>query len=215
VRAPLPVIGLTALVMAALPAPAEQGDTEVGFRLLGLSASATADGEIAGTGGTPELSSNIGTDVSWLLWPLDRLAVELSLGVSAHPLEASGGELAGVDGGTLWRLPVSAVAQYRFALFGPFHPYVGLGLSYNVTKLRSSSAYDERFSEVGFSDDVGVVVQAGLDYALDERWSANLDLRFMAMRTDAVFTDAGSGATSDVGFPLDPWVVGLGFRYRY
>jgi len=209
------VAAMAVLIASASPTVAEQGDTEIGFRLLGIAASAKTDAEIADTGSTPELSSNIGAEASWTVWPLDWLAVELSLGVSAHPLTASGGELSAADGGTLWRLPVSAVAQYRIPVYGPFDPYVGLGLSFNVAKLRPSTAYDERFSNIGFSDDVGIVVQAGVDYLLDERWSANLDLRYMAMRTDAVFTDRSSGATSEVGFALDPWVIGLGFRYRY
>ena len=79
----------------------------------------------------------------------------------------SGGALGGIDGGTLWRLPLSAVAQYRPDLDGKFDPYVGLGFVYNVMIFDDSSAYKELFSEAKFSNEIDLVAQVGVNYSLD------------------------------------------------
>lgn len=195
-------------------AAAEQGDTEIGFRLLWVTGSARSAGTLADTGSSVTLSSGPGIEIDWILWPLDRLTVELSLGASVQPVGTSGGSLGGIDGGSLWRLPLSAVAQYRPDLFGSFHPYVGLGFVYNFPIYDDSSAYKELFSELSFSDDFNIVAQVGVDYTLNIRWSANLDLRYMGMDTTGTFASL-DGATQELGFRFDPWVVGLGFSYRY
>ena len=106
------------------------------------------------------------------------------------------------------------MAQYRPDLYGPFDPYVGLGLVYNLSTYAMSSAYDELFPKGEFSNDLNIVAQVGLNYTLDVRWSANLDLRYMGMKTTGTFT-AADGAAGEAKISYSPWVIGLGFRYRY
>ena len=205
---------LAALVLSGSPVAAEQGDTEVGFRLMWVTGSATAAGTIADTDSSPTLSSGPGIEVDWVLWPLDELTVEISIGASGHPVGTSGGSLGGIDGGTLWHVPVSAVAQYRPDVDSKFDPYVGLGFVYNVMILDESSAYKQLFSEAKFSNEIDLVAQAGVNYSLDLRWSANLDLRYMGLRNTGTFISR-DGTRDDLSFSMNPWVVGLGFRYRY
>lgn len=206
---------LTPLVLVSTaPACAEQGDSEIGFRALYVTASSTGAGTLGDNGSSPTLSSGPGVELSWLLWPLDELSVELCAAVSAHPLGTVGGSLDGIDGGTLWRIPLSAVAQYRPDFGGPFVPYVGLGVVFNVTTSSAPETLQEHFPDVEFSDDLDLAAQIGIDYRLDTRWSANLDLRFMGMRTTATYA-AADGVVDDIDFDLNPWVIGLGFRLRY
>ena len=214
-RSGLIILVVSVLILHAGFAFAEKGDTEVGFRLIYVTGSATGVGSIADTDSSTTLSSGPGIEIDWVLWPLDELTVELSLGASPHPVGTTGGTLDGIDGGTLWRLPLSAVAQYRPDLYGRFDPYVGLGLVYNANVYDDSSAYQELFSDVSFSSDVNIVVQAGVNYELDLRWSANLDLRYMGMDITGSFTGLDGSTRDEMGFRFDPWVVGLGFRYRY
>lgn len=209
------LLALMAILLSGSSVSAEKGDTEVGFRLMYVTGSVKAAGTIGDTGSSPTLSSGPGIEVDWVLWPLDELTVELSIGASPHPVGTSDGSLSGLDGGTLWRLPLSAVAQYRPDLYGRFDPYVGLGLVYNATIYDMSSAYKEVFSKVSFSNDANIVVQAGVNYELDDRWSANLDLRYMGMTTDGTFTSLDGANRDEMSLRFDPWVVGLGFRHRY
>lgn len=208
------VVAVAAVLAVAGAAGAEQGDTEVGFRLLWVTGSATGAGTLTGTGGSPTLSSGPGIEADWVLWPLDELSVELSLGASPHPIGIRGGDLAGLDVGTLWRIPVSAVAQYRPFLFGQFNPYVGLGLVYNATVVDESSASKAAISSIEFSKEVDLVAQVGVTYFLDLHWSANLDLRYMGWSPTGTFT-ATDGARDSLRMTMNPWVVGLGFRFRY
>jgi outer membrane protein len=208
------ICALVVLVFCGTSVTAEQGDTEVGFRLMWVTGSATAAGTIADTGSSPTLSSGPGIEFDWVLWPLDELTVEMSIGASPHPVGTSGGSLGGIDGGTVWRLPLSAVAQYRPDLDGKFDPYVGLGFVYNVMVFDESSAYKELLSETKFSNEIDLVAQVGVNYSLDYRWSANLDIRYMGLRTTGTFVSI-DGTRDDLSFSMNPWVVGLGFRYRY
>lgn len=213
-RSTVLVLAIAAFLLWVNPISAEQGDTEVGFRLMWVTGSATAGGTIADTGSSPTLSSGPGIEFDWVWWPFDELTVELSIGASPHPVGTSGGDLGGIDGGTLWRLPLSAVAQYRPDLDSKFDPYVGLGFVYNVMILDESSAYKELFKDMSFSNEIDLVAQVGVNYSLDYRWSANLDLRYMGLRTTGTFVGM-DGSRDDLTFSMNPWVVGLGFRYRY
>lgn len=56
--------------------------------------------------------------------------------------------------------------------------------------------------------------EVGVNYSLDLHWSANLDLRYMGLRTTGTFVSM-DGTRDDLSFSMNPWVVGLGFRYRY
>jgi outer membrane protein len=57
----------------------------------------------------------------------------------------------------------------------------------------------------------GAAAQFGLDWSIDKRWFANLDLKYIDMSTTATLSNAATGAaayTTDV--KINPWVLGLG-----
>ena len=179
-----------------------------------VTGSAKAVGTIADTDSSPTLSSGPGIEIDWVIWPFDELTLEMSIGASAHPVGTSGGALAG----SRRRDSVAATFERR----GPvsarpgskFDPYVGLGFVYNVMIFDDSGAYRDLFSEAKFSNEIDLVAQVGVNYSLDYRWSANLDLRYMGLRTTGTFVGM-DGTRDDLSLSMNPWVVGLGFRYRY
>ncbi|MFT3666804.1 OmpW/AlkL family protein [Piscinibacter sp.] len=140
-------------------------------------------------------------DFTYFLSP--NLAAELILTYpQKHDVSSSahGGKI-----GTLKHLPPTLTLQYHFTDFGAFKPYVGAGLNYT------------RFSSVnlpaGFSIDknsVGLALQAGLDYALDSRWSINFDLKKVQIRTDLKAGGTGLGKIK-----VDPLLIGVGVGYRF
>jgi outer membrane protein len=106
--------------------------------------------------------------------------------------------------GTLKHLPPTLTAQYHFDL-GGFKPYVGAGINYT------------RFSNVdlpaGFTVDrnsFGPALQLGLDIALAPRWSLNVDVKKVRIRTDLSANGTNLGTIQ-----VDPtlWGVGVGYTF--
>jgi len=97
--------------------------------------------------------------------------------------------------------------QYHFTDFGNFKPYVGAGVNYTMYLKEEPGSQNS----IEFDDAFGVALQAGFDYALDEHWGVNLDVKKIYVDADAEWN---SGAiTADID--LDPWVIGAGVSYRF
>ena len=109
-------------------------------------------------------------DISYFVTP--QFAVELVLTYPQKQTLRSNG----VEIGSLKHLPPTLTAQYHVTTLGAFKPYVGAGLNYT------------RFSDVQFNPAVqaalqpsidknsfGLAVQAGFDWALNDRVVLNLD----------------------------------------
>lgn len=113
--------------------------------------------------------------------------------------------LDGANIGSLKHLPPTLTLQYHFGAGSGFKPYVGAGLNYT------------RFSSVnlpaGLSIDknsFGLALQAGVDFAIDSRWSLNLDVKRVAIRTDL-----SSGGTNLGTIKVDPTLFAVGVGYKF
>lgn len=135
-----------------------------------------------------------------------NIAAELILTVpQKHTLSAGGAAI-----GTLKHLPPTLLAQYHFDAPG-FKPYVGAGLNYT----RFSSVNLPQGTALGSltidKNSVGLALQAGVDYAIDGKWSLNLDIKKVQIRTDLK-----SGAAGNLGkIKIDPLLIGVGVGYKF
>lgn len=144
-------------------------------------------------------------DVSYFVTP--QFAVELVLTYpQKHTISSNGVEI-----GSLKHLPPTLTAQYHVTTLGAFKPYVGAGLNYT------------RFSDVQFNPAVqaalqpsidknsfGWALQAGFDWALNDRVVLNLDIKKVQIRTDVSSFGVKAGE-----FKVDPLLVGVGVGYRF
>ena len=139
-------------------------------------------------------------DVSYFFTP--NIAAELILTYpQKHSLSSNGTQI-----GTLKHLPPTLTAQYHFTDLGAFKPYVGAGINYT------------RFSSVDLSvpgasiknNSWGPALQVGMDYALDQNWSLNVDLKKVYMKTDVRLAGNKIGT-----FKVDPVLFGVGVGYRF
>ncbi len=141
-------------------------------------------------------------DISFFL--TDNIALELILAVSPHDVSLPGaGKITDV-----LLLPPTLTLQYHQA-FGAFKPYVGVGLNYTVVLDSDATAAIGGIDS--WDDGLGVALQAGFDYAIDDKWSVNLDVKKLFLNMDARVTAAGINASVD----LDPWIIGGGIGYRF
>ena len=59
-------------------------------------------------------------------------------------------------------------------------------------------------------DSVGLVLQAGVDYAVAKQWSINFDVKKAQIRSDVM---VGGAKVSRV--KVDPLMIGVGVGYRF
>lgn len=133
----------------------------------------------------------------------DNIADELILAVSPHDVSLGGTVISDV-----LILPPTLTLQYHHHM-GAFKPYVGAGLNYTMVISSDPTA------AIGGVDDwdssFGFALQAGFDYALDDKWSVNMDVKKLWLNMDATVTAGAIPASVD----LDPWIVGVGLGYRF
>ncbi|MBP8248059.1 MAG: OmpW family protein, partial [Phenylobacterium sp.] len=97
--------------------------------------------------------------------------------------------------------------QYHFAPAAKVSPYVGAGVNYMLFH----SGKDQNGFTVKLDDGFGYALQAGVDVAVKGPWSANLDVKKVFFETDAKIN--GGALKSKV--KLDPWVLSVGFGYKF
>ena len=118
--------------------------------------------------------------------------------------------------GSLKMMPVVFTLQYHFADVGTanpaflnFKPYVGGG--FNYTYFYETDLGSNYGASVN-SDSWGGALQAGFDYQFQRNWYFNLDVKYLWIGNDVRLNATGPNASS---LDLDPWVYGVGVRYRF
>jgi outer membrane protein len=93
-------------------------------------------------------------------------------------------------------VPITAV--YHFTQFGAFQPYLGAG----VAPFFSFRQKNEFETDVTVDTTIGVVLQAGADYMIDQHWGWTFDVK-------KAFADGKATSTGDNIAALGPTYVGL------
>lgn len=139
-------------------------------------------------------------DISYFITP--NVAAELILTYpQKHSVYLSGAKI-----GSFRHLPPTLSLQYHFAPEETVRPYVGVGLNYtHLSKVRLlDGAADLESGSWGYS------LQAGADIKLTDRWSLNLDLKKVNIRTDVMV-----GGAKASHLKVDPLLFGVGVGYRF
>lgn len=139
-------------------------------------------------------------DISYFFTP--HWAAELILTYpQKHTVTLDGARI-----GTFKHLPPTLSAQYHFLPGAGIAPYVGAGVNYTLmskVRLLDGAARLEH-------DSVGLALQAGVDFKLDNRWSLNVDVKKVQIRSDV---EIGGARASRV--KVDPLLFGVGLGYRF
>lgn len=120
-------------------------------------------------------------------------------------------EVAGTKIGTFKHLPPVLSLQYHFSPEGMVRPYIGVGV--NLTIISDVKLAVPGVGALDLEDtSVGMSGQAGFDIKLSPKVFLNADLKYVALRSD-VMLKAGGTKVSLV--KVDPWLIGVGFGYRF
>lgn len=205
------VVAFTGL--AAPTAFAEQGDWQFRFRAITVQPDEGAS--ISPIGGDVDIDTSIVPEFDISYFFTDNIAAELILGVTPHDVSAQGTSVGDLDLGDVTLLPPTLTVQYHFNPEGQVRPYVGAGVNYTLffnEDLPSGTVLDS----IDYDPSFGLALQAGVDYALNERWFLNFDVKKVWINTD-VTIDATTAlsAVVDADVDIDPWIIGVGFGWRY
>ena len=191
------------LTMTAGSAMAQETPWLVRVRAVHLDPADKSD-PIGGVGASDRLTVSGKTipefDVSYFFTP--NLAAELVL---TYP-QKHDVSLDGANIGSFKHLPPTLLLQYHFVLDAPVKPYVGAGVNYTtiskVNLLGGAGSLEH--------DSVGLALQAGVDYAIDKKWSLNFDLKKVQIRSDVFINGAKVSRVKP-----DPLMLGVGVGYRF
>ena len=146
----------------------------------------------------------------------DNIAVELFCCLSTHEITGAGA-LSGVgDLADTWIFPPIVTLQYHFTGLGSIKPYVGAGVNYTLffdEQVGDGAAANLNATSVEIDDTWGWALQAGVDFAIGNNLSLNLDVKKVWMNTEATWTTPTGPIVADVD--LDPWIVSVGLGYRF
>ncbi len=200
-------IGLMVWVPVDAYAKKEAGDILV--RLRGIAMVPDAGGGTIEFGGDADLNNDYVPELDFSYFFTENSAVELILATTRHQVTVEGSSAGDLDLGHVSMLPPVLTIQWHFLPKEMFSPYVGAGLNYTFFYRESDGS---SINSINYENSIGYALQAGLDIEINDSWSFNIDLKKVFLDTDIEVNGATINAPDT---NLDPWVIGIGFGYRF
>lgn len=211
--------GMAALVPAAATA---QNRLEAGDVLVRVRGIAVVPNESSGPvtpafpGATVGVTNAVMPEIDFTYMATDNIGFELILATTRHEISGRGtlapvGKLA-----SSWVLPPTLTVQYHFAPESRVRPYVGAGINYTIFYSESASSGLNAAignTRVQLDDSFGFALQAGVDIDIDDRFFANIDVKYVDMDTTARLTTGA--AVNRVRVDVNPLIFGIGIGTRF
>ena len=198
---------LTTLMAVSAPAMAESGDWLVRLRAIDVMPNESAS--IDTIGGDVSISDQIVPELDITYFIQNNWALELILGVTPHDVTAVGTSLGDVDLGSATLLPPTLTLQYHFNPDGQMRPYLGAGVNYTHF-FNQDLPGGSPLTSINYDDSFGLAAQAGIDFALQNDWVFNVDVKYIDIQTDVTINGAINASVD-----INPLVVGVGFGRRF
>lgn len=191
------VLALSSPVFAADDFKA--GDFMIRARALGIVPDES--GRVS-NGDSVSISNSVVPELDFTYFFTPNISAELIAAVTPHDVKTS----SGIDAGSSWLLPPTLTLQYHFTQIDSIKPYVGAGVNYTHFFNADAGA----LNSVKYDDSFGGVLQAGVDVPIKDNWYFNVDVKKVFISTTAKFA---GGVRADVD--IDPWLIGVGFGYKF
>ena len=140
------------------------------------------------------------------------VSTELILTTAQHSVKAKNTIRGKVDLGSVALLPPTLTLVYHFMPANRMSPYVGAGINYthfyNVDDGPTATNID-------YDDSWGPALQAGVDYAINEHWSVNADIKKLYIESDVSLRAPVTASTMKTDVEINPMIYGIGVGYRF
>jgi len=192
-----PLAAAIAAAALILPLTASAQNWMIGARVINISPDVSTS--ISGLDVKDQWTGEL--DFTYFFTP--NLAAELIAAWAKHEVTLNGNSL-----GKVGVLPPTLTLQYHFTNLGAFKPYVGGGFNYTYF-------YENELANgtLNINDNSwGGALQAGFDYQIQKNWYLNADVKYLWINTKVNVTATGAELGS---LDINPWVFGVGVRYRF
>lgn len=182
------------------------------MRLRFISVTPNESANIEAIGGDVSISSSYVPELDFTYFITENWAAELILGTTKHDVEAKNTSVGNIDLGDVWLLPPTLTFQYHFT-GGKAKPYLGAGVNYTIFYGADNGPVA---NDVSYDNSLGLAFQGGIDYALNNKWFLNFDIKHIRLQTDATVnaTDA-LGATVNADVDINPFIIGIGLGLKF
>lgn len=160
-------------------------------------------------GGEVKINNESVPEVDFSYFVNDSIAFELILATATHKTSAYNTSLKNLDLGDVSLLPPTLLVQYHHEM-GNFKPYVGAGINYTLFYGKDTGVA----KNVTYENSLGYALQVGGDYKVAENLYLNFDVKKIFLSTD-VEVETYSNGTVKAEVDIDPYVVGLGFGFKF
>lgn len=181
---------------------AAQGDLLVRGRLIQVSPAVSSSDTLATL--DVDVDKQVVPELDFTYMLTNNLGAELILGTARHEVTAGGASLGKVS-----HLPPTLTLQYHFAPEATFRPYAGLGLNY--TRFYNADLHAGTAELEVDKSSVGGSLQIGADYALNQNWYLNVDLKKLYIKTDVSVAGGAKLGT----LKINPLVFGAGIGTKF
>lgn len=205
-------------LLAAQPALAQDtpvrgklaGDFMIGLSVIGVVP--VNGGDVDLIGGTPDVSNSVTGQLDFTYFFTPNISLNLIAATTRHDAEVSNSAIGLVDLGHVWALPPALTVQYHPLPASRYSPYVGVGVNYTMF-YGEGGGYSAPVLKVDVENSFGFALNAGIDIELAPNWLLNFDVKWIYMRPD-VTVDTAVGRINATA-NIDPFVFGVGVRYRF
>jgi len=213
------LLASTALVMSAPTLAYEAGDIllRAGTATVSPESSSADIDQVPNQAVSANDNTQLGISGTYML--TDKIGVEvLAATPFSHDITAKDGALnsPGADIGEIKHLPPTISAQYYLMdAKSPLQPYVGAGLNITIffDEEAGSTSKSLGYDKLSLDNSVGLAVQAGLDYNINEEMFVNASIMYAKIGTTA--TLEGTSGKLTVDYDLDPMVYRVNFGYKF
>jgi outer membrane protein len=164
-------------------------------------------------GGTVDsISTQVVPELDFSYFFTSNISAELILATSHHSVAANHTVLEHVDLGSANVLPPTLTLQYHFLQDYKFRPYLGAGINYTYfynIKHGSNPAVEN----ISYENTFGPALQVGADYAINDHWLINVDVKKVYMTPDVDVTTVLGKISPTVH--INPAIFGVGIGYRF
>ena len=157
------------------------------------------------SGSDVKISTSVVPELDFSYYFTKNIAAELILGTTHHKVNLKTGSNK-TELGKVWLLPPTLNVQYHLPVKN-FIPYIGVGINYTIFY-----GVKDEGAKLDYQNNVGFSTQLGADYMINKKWSINLDIKKVFLRSDV--TIKGTTPTVLPNVKIDPFIIGLGIGVK-